>query len=448
MNRTMAEQILAKHALDGGPVEPGSIGRFRVDFAVANDITAPPAVLEFRKMGAEKVFDPDRCAVVCDHFVPAKDIASAKQAAAAREFALSMGMRLYEAGRGGGVEHAMLPEAGLILPGELVLGADSHSCTGGALGAFATGMGSTDLAAAWALGEAWMRIPETIRVEIEGIPSPWIGGKDLILSLIGKIGTDGARYRTLEFGGSGASCLSMDDRFSMANMAVEAGAKAGLFEPDSRTLAWLRPRAVRDFEPYRADPGARYIDRIVLDAAAAEPLVALPHSPANVRPARECGHLKVDQVFIGSCTNGRLRDLRAAAAVLRGREVAPGVRLIVIPASTETFRAAMEEGLIRLFLDAGAAVSTPHCGPCLGGHYGILAPGERCVATSNRNFLGRMGDVRSEVVLASAMTAAASAVMGRVADPREVLLEAPGLDRPGERYEKDDGAGAPKGGTR
>jgi 3-isopropylmalate/(R)-2-methylmalate dehydratase large subunit len=309
-------------------------------------------------------------------------------------------------------------------------------------------MGSTDLAAAWALGEVWLRVPETVRIDVEGLLSPWVGGKDLILSLIGRIGTDGARYRALEFGGPGVSTLSLDDRFSAANMAVEAGAKAGLFEPDARTLSWIRPRSARPFEPVRPDPEARYAQRIRVEGSALEPLVALPHSPGNVRPARECADLRVDQVFIGSCTNGRLRDLRAAAAVLRGRTVAPGVRLVVIPASTEIFAAALAEGLIDTFLQAGAAISTATCGPCLGGHYGILAPGERCLATSNRNFVGRMGDPRSEVILSGPLVAAAGAVLGRVADPREVLDRCPELDRPAGEIRMGAPSGAPEGGAR
>lgn len=418
MGRTLAETIIASHTAD--PVEPGSICRVRVDFAFANDITAAPAIAEFSRMGAEAVFDPARCAIVPDHFTPNKDIASARQVQIARGFAREQGMLFWEVGRAG-VEHAFLPEKGLILPGEVILGADSHTCTGGALGAFATGVGSTDLAAAWALGETWFRVPETIRVVMEGKASPWVTGKDLILSLIGRIGVEGARYAALQFEGPAIEALPMDDRFTVANMAVEAGAKAGLFVPDRRTLEYAKRRAARSFEPLYPDPDARYSQTIWIDAASLEPVVALPHLPSNVKAAGECGRIDLDQVFIGSCTNGRLRDLELAAAVLRGRKIHERVRLVVIPATAEVFAEALKRGFIETFLEAGAAVSTATCGPCLGGHYGILAPGERCLSTSNRNFVGRMGHPESEVLLCGPLVAAASAITGRVTDPREVL---------------------------
>ena len=425
MGRTLAEALIASHTAE--PVEPGSICRVRVDFAFANDITGAPAIAEFARMGAEQVFDPNRCAIVPDHFTPNKDIASARQVQAARTFARNQGMLFWEVGRAG-VEHAFLPEKGLILPGEVILGADSHTCTGGALGAFATGVGSTDLAAAWALGETWFRVPQTIRVEVEGTASPWVTGKDLVLSLIGSIGVEGARYAALEFGGEAIAALPMDDRFTVANMAVEAGAKAGLFVPDGRTLAYAGRRAARPFEPVFPDSDAAYSQTIRMDASTLEPVVALPHLPSNVKPASECGALELDQVFIGSCTNGRLRDLELAAAILKGRTVHERVRLVVIPATAEVFAEALKRGYIETFLEAGAAISTPSCGPCLGGHYGILAPGERCLSTSNRNFVGRMGHPQSEVLLSSPLVAAASAVKGRVADPREFLArdEVPG----------------------
>lgn len=425
MGKTLAEALIASHTTD--PVEPGSICRVRVDFAFANDITGAPAIAEFARMGAERVFDPYRCAIVPDHFTPNKDIASARQVQSARKFAREQGMLFWEVGRAG-VEHAFLPEKGLILPGEVILGADSHTCTGGALGAFATGVGSTDLAAAWALGETWFRVPPTIRVLVEGEASPWVTGKDLVLSLIGSIGVEGARYAALQFEGSAIDALPMDDRFTVANMAVEAGAKAGLFVPDGRTLAYARHRAARPFEPVFPDPDAAYAQTIRMDASALEPVVALPHLPSNVKPASECGALELDQVFIGSCTNGRLRDLELAAAVLKGRTVHERVRLVVIPATAEVFAEAMKQGYIGTFLEAGAAISTPSCGPCLGGHYGILAPGERCLSTSNRNFVGRMGHTGSEVILSSPLVAAASAVTGRVTDPREIMAsdELPG----------------------
>lgn len=425
MARTLAEALIAAHTAD--PVEPGSICRVRVDFAFANDITGAPAIAEFARMGAESVFDPARCAIVPDHFTPNKDIASARQVQAAREFARKQGMLFWEVGRAG-VEHAFLPEKGMILPGEVILGADSHTCTGGALGAFATGVGSTDLAAAWALGETWLRVPPTIRVLFEGEASPWVTGKDLILSLIGKIGVEGARYAALEFSGEALEALPMDDRFTVANMAVEAGAKAGLFVPDQRMLDYAGSRAARPFEPVFPDREAVYGETVRMDVSAIEPVVALPHLPSNVKPAAECGDIKVDQVFIGSCTNGRLRDLELAAAVLKGRTVHERVRLVVIPATAEVFAEALKRGYIETFLEAGAAISTATCGPCLGGYYGILAPGERCLSTSNRNFVGRMGHPASEVLLASPLVAAASAVTGRVTDPREFLsgCEVPG----------------------
>ena len=425
MGRTLAEALIAAHTTD--PVEPGSICRVRVDFAFANDITGAPAIAEFARMGAERVFDPGRCAIVPDHFTPNKDIASARQVQAARNFAREQGMLFWEVGRAG-VEHAFLPEKGLILPGEVILGADSHTCTGGALGAFATGVGSTDLAAAWALGETWFRVPPTIRVLVEGEASPWVTGKDLVLTLIGMIGVEGARYAALQFEGSAIDALPMDDRFTVANMAVEAGAKAGLFVPDGKTLGYANKRAARPFEPVFPDPDAVYGQTIRMDASGLEPVVALPHLPSNVKPARECGHLDLDQVFIGSCTNGRLRDLELAAAVLRGRTVHERVRLVVIPATAEVFAEALKRGYIETFLEAGAAISTASCGPCLGGHYGILAPGERCLSTSNRNFVGRMGHSASELVLSSPLVAAASAVTGRVTDPREIMA---GCELPG-----------------
>ena len=415
---TLAEAIIARHALD--KMTRGGICRARVDFAFGNDITAPPAIREFERMGAKRVFDPDRCAVLADHFTPNKDIASANQVKTGRTFAKAQGIRFWEAGRCG-VEHAFLPEQGLELPGEIIIGADSHTCTGGALSALATGVGSTDLAATWALGETWLKVPESIRVEYEGAFSPWVTGKDAILSLIGLLGVDGARYMALEFAGAALSGLSLDDRFTMANMAVEAGAKTGLFVPDPKILDYAAQRAQREFIPVYPDKNATYFRKITIDAGALEPVVALPHLPENVKPAAECGHLKVDQVFIGSCTNGRLRDLALAAMVLEGRETHPDVRLIVIPASYEVYNAAMDLGYIKTFLNAGAVVTTPSCGPCLGGHLGILAAGERCLSTSNRNFVGRMGSPESEVVLAGPLVAAAGAVLGRVADPREVI---------------------------
>ncbi len=417
-SRTMAEAVIAAHSADS--VAQGAICRARVDFAFANDITAPPAIREFGRMGAKRVFDRERTAVVADHFVPNKDIASANQVKTCRAFAKEQGMLWWEAGRCG-VEHAMLPERGLVLPGDIVVGADSHTCTGGALGALATGMGSTDLAYAWATGEVWLRVPETIRIEWEGKFSPWITGKDVILDLIGRLGVDGARYMAMEFAGEALAALPMDDRFSMSNMAIEAGAKAGLFVPDEVMIAYATKRAARKFTPVYPDAGARYAKTIRIDAAALEPAVALPHLPENTKTARACAGMKIDQVFIGSCTNGRLRDMALAAAVLKGKTVHPDVRLIVIPASYEVYNECMRRGYIQTFLDAGAVVTTPSCGPCLGGHLGILADGERCLSTSNRNFVGRMGSTSSEVILAGPLVAAAGAVTGTVTDPRDVM---------------------------
>ncbi len=419
--KTLAEALIAGRALD--PVEVGSICRAKVDFAFANDITAPPAIREFERMGAGKVFDPARCAVVADHFTPNKDIASANMVNTGRQFAKKQGMHFWEAGRCG-VEHTFLPEQGLELPGDIVIGADSHTCTGGALSAFATGVGSTDVAAIWALGEIWLRVPESIRVEWQGKLSPWVTGKDMVLDLIGKLGVDGARYMALEFAGDALADLPMDDRFTISNMAIEAGGKAGLFVPDETILNYVKGRAQRAFTPAYPDAGATYAQRIEIDAAGLKPVVALPHLPENVKPAEECKDVKIQQVFIGSCTNGRLRDMAMAAAVLRGRKTHPDVRLIVIPASYEVYNAAMAKGYIQTFLDAGAVVITPSCGPCIGGHLGILADGERCLSTSNRNFVGRMGSISSEIYLAGPLVAAAGAVLGRIGDPREVIGEA------------------------
>jgi 3-isopropylmalate/(R)-2-methylmalate dehydratase large subunit len=420
MSRTLASAIISSHT--DQKAATGEICRVRVDFAFANDITGPPAARAFRKMGAETVFDKTRCALLPDHFTPNKDIAAATQTKEGREFAREQGMLYWEQGRVG-IEHTFLPEQGLILPGEVVVGADSHTCTGGTLGAFATGMGSTDLAGAWALGETWLRVPETIRVVFTGRRRAWIGGKDLVLALLGEIGVQGARYKALQFEGPAVVDLPMDDRFTISNMAVETGAKTGLFVPDEKILSYARKRAARDFSPLYPDKGASCAETIEIDLEELLPLVALPHSPANVKPAAECDDQPIHQVFIGSCTNGRLRDLEQAALLLKGGQVHPEVRLVVIPASYEVYKAALEKGYIQTFIEAGASVCTPTCGPCLGGHMGILAPGERCVSTSNRNFVGRMGHAESEVILAGPLVAAASALEGRVADPREVLSE-------------------------
>jgi 3-isopropylmalate/(R)-2-methylmalate dehydratase large subunit len=420
MPKTMSEKILADHA--GKPeVFPQDLVEVRVDFAFGNDITAPLAIEAFRRAGAKKVFDRERISLVPDHFVPNKDIASAIQVQKLREFAKEFDLPYYfELGRMG-VEHALLPEQGLVLPGDVVAGADSHTCTYGALGAFATGVGSTDLAAAMITGRIWFKVPPSMKFVFSGKLRPWVGGKDLILYTIGQIGVDGARYRAMEFCGGIIDSLPMSDRFSMCNMAVEAGAKVGIIAPDSITEEYVRSRAKRPYKFYSSDPDAAYEAVYEWDMSDVEPVVALPHSPQNVKQVTEMPLTPIDQVVIGSCTNGRLEDLRVAAQVLKGRRVARGVRCIVIPATQQIYMEAMEEGLLEIFIEAQAAVSTPTCGPCLGGHMGILAPGESAVATTNRNFVGRMGHVESKVYLSNPAVAAASAVLGRIAHPGEVL---------------------------
>ncbi len=420
MGMTMAEKILAHHA-GKDKVCPGDLVLAKLDLVLGNDITAPVAIKEFEKIGVAHVFDPERIALVPDHFTPNKDIQSAEQAKILREFARKYGIKHYfEIGRMG-VEHALLPEAGLTLPGDLIIGADSHTCTYGALGAFATGVGSTDMAAGMATGEAWFKIPATIKLVYKGKLNRWVGGKDLILYTIGRIGVDGALYKSLEFAGDAIDALDMDGRFTMCNMAIEAGAKAGLIAPDKTTLDYVAQRAVREFRAVKNDPDARYEKVLEFDVAQIEPQVAFPHLPENTRSVREAQDIKIDQVIIGSCTNGRIEDLRMAARVLDGKKAHPAVRLIIIPATQAIYRQAMQEGLFDIFLAAEAAVSTPTCGPCLGGHMGILARGEKAVATTNRNFVGRMGHPESEIYLASPAVAAASAIKGRIAHPEEVV---------------------------
>ncbi|WP_338818181.1 2,3-dimethylmalate dehydratase large subunit [Moorella thermoacetica] len=420
MGMTITEKILAAHA-GLKAVEPGQLINAKVDLALGNDITAPLAIQEFKKLGVKKVFDPERVVLVPDHFTPAKDIKSAEQAKILRDFAREQGLTHYfEIGRMG-IEHCLLPEAGLVGPGDLVIGADSHTCTYGALGAFATGVGSTDLAAAMATGELWFKVPETILFRYHRKLKPWVGGKDLILYTIGRIGVDGARYMAMEFTGEAITNLSMEGRFTMANMAIEAGGKNGIFPVDEKTVEYIRGRLQRDYRIYQSDPDARYNQEIDIDASKIEPQVALPHLPENARSVKEIGEIKIDQVVIGSCTNGRLEDLRVAAQILKGQKVHPEVRLIVIPGTQQIYAAALAEGLLATFIEAGAAVSTPTCGPCLGGHMGILAKGERALATTNRNFVGRMGHPESEVYLAGPAVAAASAVKGRIAAPEEVV---------------------------
>jgi len=416
---TLAEKILAAHT-DKKKVTPGELVNVRVDLILANDITAPIAIREFRRIGVEKVFDPKKVVMVPDHFVPNKDIASAEQAKLMREFAREQGVIYFEVGQTG-IEHVLLPEQGLVLPGDVIIGADSHTCTYGALGAFATGMGSTDVAAAMATGDIWMKVPPTIKLVYQGSLAGWIGGKDLILYTIGNIGVDGALYSAMEFAGEAIDALSIDGRFTMANMAIEAGAKAGISLVDSKTLAYIEPRAKHRYTIYDPDSDAEYSKVIEYDASTIEPQVALPHSPANTKPVSQVGKVEIEQVVIGSCTNGRLEDLRIAARILNGRRVHPRVRCIILPGSQQVYLDALTEGLVEIFIKAGAAVSTPTCGPCLGGHMGVLADGERCISTTNRNFVGRMGSPKSEVYLANPAIAAASTIAGHIAHPDEVI---------------------------
>jgi len=416
---TLVEKILAEHS-DNKEVSPGEFINVRVDLILSNDITAPIAIREFKRLGVDRVFDPGKVVMVPDHFVPNKDIASAKQAKLMREFAHEQGIIYFELGEMG-IEHVLLPEQGLVLPGEVVIGADSHTCTYGALGAFSTGMGSTDIAAAMATGDIWMKVPPTIRLIYHGSPGEWVGGKDLILHTIGDIGVDGALYSAMEFTGEAIEALSMDGRFTMANMAIEAGAKAGIFGVDNKTQLYVKSRAERPYLVYEPDNGAGYSNIIEYDVSDMEPQVALPHSPANARPVSQVGNIEINQAVIGSCTNGRIEDMRIAAQILKGRKIHPGVRCIIIPGSQQVYLDALAEGMLGVFIRAGAVVSTPTCGPCLGGHMGVLADGERCVSTTNRNFVGRMGSTKSEVYLANPAVAAASAVAGRIASPEEVL---------------------------
>ena len=419
MGQTLTEKILSAHT--DRPVRPGEFAQVRVDVALANDVTAPIAIREFEKIGTGRVFDPDRVVLVPDHFAPNKDIKSAQQCAVMRNFARAQGISHYfEVGKMG-IEHVLLPEQGLVLPGDVVVGADSHTCTYGALGAFSTGMGSTDIAVAMATGRIWMRVPETILIVYFGKLQRWVGGKDLILHTIGKIGVSGALYKAIEFSGTTIGDLSMAGRFTMANMAIEAGAKAGLFAVDDKTSTYVDPRASRGYTAYTPDTDAEYARTIEIDASSIAPQVAFPYLPENTRPVSEAGDVPIDQVVIGSCTNGRVEDLRVAAEILRGRAVHADVRCIVLPGSQQVYLDALREGLIEDFIMAGAAVSTPTCGPCLGGHMGVLAAGERAVSTTNRNFRGRMGHPESEVYLVGPAVAAASAVAGRIIGPERVV---------------------------
>ena len=414
---TQTQKILAARA-GKKDVHAGELIMADVDLVLGNDITAPVAIGEFAKFGRGEVFDRGKIALVPDHFTPNKDVKAAEQCACMRNFAEAQNIGNYfEVGHDCGIEHALLPEKGLVTAGDLVIGADSHTCTYGALGAFSTGIGSTDMACAMATGKIWLRVPEAIKVELTGSFNPHVGGKDLILHLIGMIGVDGARYRSLEFTGPGISALTMDDRFTVANMAIEAGAKNGIFPVDETCLAYLRGHGAKAPVAHEADENAEYVRTIGIDLSELKPTVAFPHLPENTREIDSVGDIKIDQVVIGSCTNGRLGDLKAAAEILAGRTVAKNVRCIVIPATQKIWIEALERGYLRTFAEAGCVVSTPTCGPCLGGHMGILARGERAVTTTNRNFVGRMGHVESEIYLASPAVAAASAVLGKIASP-------------------------------
>ncbi len=423
MGMTMTQKILAAHAgLDR--VEAGEFIEARLDMVLGNDITGPVGINEFHKMGAEKVFDKDKIALVPDHFTPNKDIKSAENCKFMREFAYDQEVTNYFEIGEMGIEHALLPEKGLVVAGDVVIGADSHTCTYGALGAFSTGVGSTDMAAGMATGEAWFKVPPAIKFNLVGKPTEWVSGKDIILHIIGMIGVDGALYKSMEFVGEGIQNLSMDDRFTISNMAIEAGAKNGIFPVDDLTIAYMKEHSTRDYTIYEADVDAIYDEEHTIDLSSLRPTVSFPHIPENTRTIDEVGEIEIDQVVIGSCTNGRIDDLRAAAKILKGQKVKRNVRAIIFPATQKIYLDALEEGLIKIFIEAGAVVSTPTCGPCLGGYMGILAAGERCVATTNRNFVGRMGHTESEVYLASPAVAAASAITGKIYNPemiREVI---------------------------
>lgn len=419
MGNTITEKILLAHT-KSKTISAGQLINARVDIALGNDVTAPIAITEFEKSGGKKVFDKNKVVLVLDHFTPNKDINSAQQCKKVREFAMKQKITHFYEGGNVGVEHALLPEQGIVGPGNLIIGADSHTCTYGALGAFATGVGSTDLAAAMLTGELWFKVPSSIKFVIHGKLQKWVSGKDLILHIIGLIGVDGALYKAMEFTGDTIESLPMADRFSMANMAIEAGAKNGIFTPDKITKEYIRRKTKKDYKFYSSDADAVYSDIIEINAAKLEPQVAFPHLPSNVKGIGKAGKVKIDQSLIGSCTNGRIEDLRIAAKILKNKKASSHVRLIIVPATPDIYRQALKEGLIETFMKANAVISPPSCGACLGGHLGILAEGERAVATTNRNFVGRMGHTKSEVYLASPAVAAASAVLGRIASPEEL----------------------------
>lgn len=419
MGMTMTQKILAAHAgLES--VQAGQLIMADLDLVLANDITGPVAIHEVEKLNKKTVFDKDKIALVPDHFTPNKDIKSAEHCKCVREYAKAHDITNYfEVGQMG-IEHALVPEKGLIVAGDVCIGADSHTCTYGALGAFSTGVGSTDMGCGMITGQAWFKVPSAIRIELTGKLSKWVSGKDVILHIIGMIGVDGALYRSMEFAGDGVASLSMDDRFSIANMAIEAGAKNGIFPVDEQTIAYMKEHSTKEYKVFEADEDAEYDEVIKIDLSTLKPTVAFPHLPENTKTIDEVGDIKIDQVVIGSCTNGRMDDLRVAASILKGKKVAKGLRVIVIPATQKIYLDAMEEGLLKTFIEAGAVVSTPTCGPCLGGYMGILAEHERCVSTTNRNFVGRMGHVESEIYLASPAVAAASAITGKLSGPDEV----------------------------
>ena len=420
MGMTMTQKILAAAAgLD--QVEAGQLIEAKLDLVLGNDITSPVAIHEMDKFNKKEVFDKDKIALVMDHFIPNKDIKSAEHCKCVREFACAHEITNYFDVGEMGIEHALLPEKGLVVAGDVVIGADSHTCTYGALGAFSTGVGSTDMAAGMATGKAWFKVPSAIKFNLTGSLPKWVSGKDVILHIIGRIGVDGALYKSMEFVGEGVKSLSMDDRFTIANMAIEAGGKNGIFPVDEKAETYMKEHSSRSYKIYEADPDAVYEEEYTIDLSQLKPTIAFPHLPENTKTIDAITEdVKIDQVVIGSCTNGRMEDLRTAAAVLKGRKVKKGVRCIVIPATQAIYLQAMEEGLLKIFIEAGAVVSTPTCGPCLGGYMGILAAGERCVSTTNRNFVGRMGHVDSEVYLASPATAAASAVTGKISAPAEL----------------------------
>ncbi|MGY0372618.1 3-isopropylmalate dehydratase large subunit [Clostridium sp. JNZ J1-5] len=420
MSMTMTQKILAAHS-GLNEVKQGQLINVKLDLVLGNDVTTPVAVKEFEKMGVKEVFDKKKVAIVPDHFTPNKDIKSAEQCKCIRDFARSKDIENYFEIGEMGIEHALIPEKGLSVPGDVIIGADSHTCTYGALGAFSTGVGSTDMAAGMATGEAWFKVPEAIKLILKGKMGKWVCGKDVILHIIGMIGVDGALYKSMEYTGEGLANLSMDDRFTISNMAIEAGAKNGIFEVDEKTLEYVKEHSSREYKIFKADKDAEYSRIIEIDLSTIKPTVAFPHLPENTRTIDEVGEVKIDQVIIGSCTNGRIEDLRMAAKILKGKKVNKNVRTIIFPATQKIYLQALKEGLLEIFVEAGAAVSTPTCGPCLGGHMGILAKGEQAVATTNRNFVGRMGHPESEVYLASPAVAAASAITGKISSPEEVM---------------------------